>query len=597
MIDHAFTINKRPLPWTKAISAGICSGIPVLVGLLAGKFEYGLMAGIGSFTYLYVFNIPYAQRAKKLFFALLGMSISVGLGTLLAPFPIASALVVGLIGAIATFIFGALRIAGPAAIFFVLGFAMATGMAIDPSLAPFRAGLVSLGGGLAWVIGMVGWLRNPYGPEIIAIKKTYQDLAHYIDSVGTNRSDETKRRLVSTFKSTEDTLSAGYAAWRSSEPYIQLILLYERANEIFVGVLDKNEMVPPQLLTAIRNIAVEELIKEPLGEIDHEINISKPSLKRIFNDSFNRSSLVLLTAIRYGVVLSIAAIVAYSFDFNRSYWITLSCAAVMSGSSIISTFHRAIQRSLGTVVGILIATIILFLHPEGIVIVIAIVILTFLTELAIVLNYAIAVLFITPNALLLAESTTPLQHAAYFTTARITDVVIGSVIGLIGTLLIGRRQASGLLSDLMVQTIRSQQQYLFLLFSKHRTGLDFKPFLERNAMKTHSNNLRLVYTTALGEMPSRKIALESFNPAIDSIEHLGYLLEACQKYADRPTLSDESLAQLLLVFETMAAAIEHRYPLSMKHVPEIQAFSKIQQEIIHLQKHIQMITAQSESIP
>ncbi len=137
MIKQAFKINKTPLPWTKAISAGICAAIPVLVGLTLGNFQYGLLAGIGSFTYLYVMNEPYAQRAKKLFFVLLGMTLSVGLGTLLA-----SAIMVGVIGTIATFIFGALKIPGPAGIFFILGFLMSTGMPVDPILAPLRAGLV-----------------------------------------------------------------------------------------------------------------------------------------------------------------------------------------------------------------------------------------------------------------------------------------------------------------------------------------------------------------------------------------------------------------------------------------------------------------------
>src|SRR5437870_2680862 len=117
-IQQAFKVNKIPLPWNKAIRAGICSGLPPLIGLILGNLQYGLLAGLGGLTYLYVFNIPYAQRAKKIFSALLGMTISVALGSILAPFWLASAITVGIIGAVGTFIFGSLRIAGPAAIFF-----------------------------------------------------------------------------------------------------------------------------------------------------------------------------------------------------------------------------------------------------------------------------------------------------------------------------------------------------------------------------------------------------------------------------------------------------------------------------------------------
>ena len=101
----------------KGIYSGIAAALPVFIGMLLGNLEYGLLAGIGAFTYLYVFDIPYVQRAKKIFLAMLGISFSVFLGTLLAPYPIAVAIAMGLIGATAIFIFGALKIAGPSAIF------------------------------------------------------------------------------------------------------------------------------------------------------------------------------------------------------------------------------------------------------------------------------------------------------------------------------------------------------------------------------------------------------------------------------------------------------------------------------------------------
>ena len=80
----------------------------------------------------------------------------------------------GIIGATAIFIFGALRITGPSAIFFVLVFAMTTGMPVHPELAPLRAGLVFLGGTLSWMIAMIGWFFNPHGPETGVVKRVYR---------------------------------------------------------------------------------------------------------------------------------------------------------------------------------------------------------------------------------------------------------------------------------------------------------------------------------------------------------------------------------------------------------------------------------------
>ncbi|MFJ7931012.1 hypothetical protein [Peribacillus sp. NPDC096448] len=74
---QAFEIKKNPFPWIKALSAGIAAALPVFIGLLFGNLAYGLLAGIGGFTYLYVFNQPYHQRAKKIFFVMVGLALSV----------------------------------------------------------------------------------------------------------------------------------------------------------------------------------------------------------------------------------------------------------------------------------------------------------------------------------------------------------------------------------------------------------------------------------------------------------------------------------------------------------------------------------------
>ena len=114
---QAFKLKDSPFPYLKAFRAGLAASLPVFIGLLLDRFEYGLLASLGGFTYLYVFNQPYVQRAKRIFFVMLGITLSVVLGTILAPYPLSAAIVMGLIAALPIFIFGALRISGPSAIF------------------------------------------------------------------------------------------------------------------------------------------------------------------------------------------------------------------------------------------------------------------------------------------------------------------------------------------------------------------------------------------------------------------------------------------------------------------------------------------------
>ena len=626
IIKQAMAVNRKPFPWFKAFCAGVAAALPVIIGLLLGNLEYGLLAGMGGFTYLYVFNVPYAQRAKKLILVVLGMTLITALGTLSAPYPLATALLMAIIGATVIFIFGALKIAGPSAIFFVLVFAMTTGMPIQPELAPLRAGLVFLGGVLSFLLAMIGWFSDPHGPEKVVVKKVYLELANLLDSIGTEKFNNARHQVMSAMREAEESIVAGYIPWRKTDTFKRLYVLNDYANELFLYIIEnfaeKDTKMPPELGETVRVLAnsidqrdprhfvsvhqpeqmdesivllfskiydADAILNEPISKINRVIRISKPSLKTIFWGAFDKNSIIFLSALRFGVILAIAAIISYQFEFNRSIWVPLSCVAVMSGSTIVATFHRAIQRSLGTIIGILIAAVILSTHPSGYVIALFILLLTFITELFIVKNYGLAALFFTPSALLMAESTNPGMFSfSYFASARLIDVLVGVVIGLMGVLLVGRRSASSRVPHLITKTIRSQAQFLLILFSDQGSGFDASKSRERIKMQTNLVNLQTLYQTASGEVPVDHKSLEYYWPVIFNIGQLSYLLETCAKNDRRPILSDDNLAQLLFVFETMANATDRRRSPKIRNVPEIEGYASIQKQIISLQKALQI---------
>lgn len=628
IIKQALTVNRKPFPWIKAFCAGLAAALPVLIGLLLGNPEYGLIAGMGGFTYLYVFNIPYAQRAKKLFFVVLGMTLISALGTLAAPYPLAVAILMGIIGATVIFIFGALKIIGPSAIFFVLVFAMTTGMPVHPELAPLRAGLVFLGGALSWVIAMIGWFFDPHGPETSVVKRVYLELAAFLDSIGTEKFNEARHRVMSVLKEAEETLAAGYIPWRQTDLFKQLYVINGHANMIFLYILENfsknSSKIPSEVGESVRYLAnsldqknksesvvkkifqpkeinetivqlftkiydADAIMNEPTSKINQVIQISKPSLKTILLGAFDKNSIIFITSVRFGVVTIIAAIIAYQFELTRSYWVPLSCVAVLSGSTIVTTYHRAIQRGFGTILGILIASLILATHPSGYILVFLILLLTFITELFIVKNYGLAALFFTPNALLMAESTSHGNFSfSYFASARLIDVLVGIVIGLLGVWIVGRYSAYSRLPHLITKTIRSQAQFLLVLFSDQGIGFNATKSKERMKMRTNLINLKTLHDTAAGELPVNQRALEYYWPVIFSIEQLGYLLENASKTTRRPILSNDTLAQLLYVCETMANATNRKQSPSIKNVPQIEEFPSIQNEIITLQKFLQM---------
>ena len=176
-----------------------------------------------------------------------------------------------------------------------------------------------------------------------------------------------------------------------------------------------------QLFTKITD--ADAIMNEPTSKINKEILMSKPSLRTILSGALDKNSIVFITAVRFGVFTIIAAIIAYLFEFKRPFWVPLSCVAVMSGFSIVATYHRAIQRAFGTILGILMASLILAADPTGFIISVFILLLTFITELFIVKNYGLAALFFTPSALLMAESTSQ-GSFTYFASARLIDILL-----------------------------------------------------------------------------------------------------------------------------------------------------------------------------
>ncbi len=621
LLKGAFAIKKTPFPLTRAICAGICSAVPIIVGIIFGNFQYGLIGAIGGFSYLYVWNEPYVQRAKKIFFVAIGFSVSISFGILTASSPILFSILTGLIGAVLTFVFGALKIPGPASIFFVIIFAMTSASHPDVSQIPLYAGLVFLGGMFSWIVAMFGWLFNPYGPETKAVQAVYKDLANLIDTVGTNEFSKMREKTVATLNFANDTLLAGYVSWNSSLQFKRLYLLKNQASAILSDILelaaDDRANLPKEIGQTLNEIAkmiphtkdkieteaiiqpansdalidqlfakiydADAILNESLTNIDEDLKISKPSIKSAFANAFDKNSIVFITSLKYGIVLTIASLIAFAFDFHRSYWIPVSCGAVLLGSTIISTFHRGIQRSIGTVVGVLIAALILYNQPTGLFVALCSLVFSFFTELFMVKNYAFAVMFITPNSILIAEHTTKINNLSYFATARITDIIIGAIIGLLGVLLIGRQSASSRLPHLIAKTIRSESQLFFNLFAEK--GKDASLDCKRKINKFHTNitNLRTIYTTALGEIPSNNEALEYLWPTISSIEQLGFHLSSLAEHPNLPVLKEETLSQLLFIFESMAKNVEQQQMIHLKEIPSIDGFSKIRKEISNLQ--------------
>jgi hypothetical protein len=134
-----------------------------------------------------------------------------------------------------------------------------------------------------------------------------------------------------------------------------------------------------------------------------------------------------------GVFVGISLSVAQAFDLQRAYWVPVSCLAVIQEVSLRAVWNRQFQRIAGTGVGLILAWCLLLLPLDKWTVSLMMIVLTFLIETLVVRHYGLAVVFITPLTIFLAEGTR-LGHgsANVMLQARLLDTVIGSLLGLIG---------------------------------------------------------------------------------------------------------------------------------------------------------------------
>jgi hypothetical protein len=142
---------------------------------------------------------------------------------------------------------------------------------------------------------------------------------------------------------------------------------------------------------------------------------------------------VVTDSVLIGGFVGLALIAAHALQLERPYWVPVSCLAIIQGSSLRAAWTRQLHRIIGTAIGLMVFLGIAQIpfSPWGVALTVTA--LTLVVETLVVRHYALAVAFITPLAILLAEAGRGSMLAPQsLMQARLIDTVIGAVIGLAG---------------------------------------------------------------------------------------------------------------------------------------------------------------------
>jgi hypothetical protein len=142
--------------------------------------------------------------------------------------------------------------------------------------------------------------------------------------------------------------------------------------------------------------------------------------------------------VRYVLALTVSGTIATAFGWKHPYWAMVASVVVLSGPDLRSRVTRGLHRVVGTLAGLAVAAVVLSREPQAVVAVVVIGVLQVLTELVVGRNYAVALLFITPMALLMGQLAHP-SPIGPLLRDRFVETVVGAVVAVVVLLLVPDR--------------------------------------------------------------------------------------------------------------------------------------------------------------
>jgi uncharacterized membrane protein YccC len=142
---------------------------------------------------------------------------------------------------------------------------------------------------------------------------------------------------------------------------------------------------------------------------------------------------VVVEPVLIGGFVGLSLALAQALQLPRPYWVPVSCMAVIQGASLRAVWVRQFHRIAGTAVGLLVFWALAALPLDAWRIALLLTALTFVVESLVVRHYGLAVIFITPLTILLADAAhLGTQSPQALMQARLVDTVVGCLAGLAG---------------------------------------------------------------------------------------------------------------------------------------------------------------------
>ena len=437
-------------------------GVPLVLLLVTDHLSLLAFAAFGGFTSLYARNEPYRSKGKLLAVTAVTLVLSVAAGTSVAAFSdsfVAASIVVALVAGLTKLVSDAVRTGPPAGLMPTFACAVCAELPLQPHDVGTAVAVTAAAAAWSWLVCMSGWLVRPHGPERVAVARALEATATRSASVGTPAESHARHGAAVAIQRAWQAVGAGRSTSRRAR-LEALVAHAETAMREARHASDIGSGPPGGAEDELRQLAAR--LRRPVGfpevpmtrdEADEVAGMEllrqeAPRLRSAWG-RLNPSAPFLPLAIRVAVAAAVAGILAHLVGLGHTSWAAVSAVAVLQSVNLTTTVNRGIQRALGTATGVILGVTALAFSPGPVAAVILVIVFQVLAELTVMLNYAMALLFATPLALLLAHIGGP-TSTTVLVRDRLLDTLLGVVVAFAAALFIPNRR----LAD-VVRTSRS----------------------------------------------------------------------------------------------------------------------------------------------
>ncbi|WP_411137922.1 FUSC family protein [Streptomyces sp. C10] len=477
---------RRPVDiWHKpALSAVVALAIPDLTLWALGRLDLVLYTSAGAMCALYAHGLPYAARVRTLAWVVLGMVASLGVALTAASLITSTALLVvcaSLVAAVHKVVCEATRIGPPGNIILTFIAASAFFVPQHPGQVPLHMALALGAGVLAWLVCMAPALIRPQGPERIVVARALEAAAgllrteagtgggqpagvphaRHATAAAVNAAWNTlflvpvrtparaaaraglERLLVRAESALGDTGHAIEAsAGAEAEPRNTRIAEAGAEADRLGGwacELRSGRQLPEVALSAAQAEELAGVAAEEPGP--RRPAPGHPRGVRAVLARLAPGSPLLPIGARVAAGCVLAGWASMAVGVGHPYWAVVTAASIYQANTTLS-WQRALQRTLGNLLGLLLYSALLPLMHLGPLAMIALALACQLgTEAGITRNYWLGSVCVTPMALLLTEFGSPVP-ATTLIADRWIDTVVGVAVGLACCVLVTNRRAA-----------------------------------------------------------------------------------------------------------------------------------------------------------